>query len=53
MEKPPKTFQELMCNLGFVEKKVTLTDVYGNGILGGGFKYFLFSLLFGKDSQFD
>jgi len=27
MEKPPKTFQELMCNLGFVEKKkVTMTD---------------------------
>ena len=25
----------------------------GKGLLGGGFKYFLFSPLFGEDSQFD
>ena len=28
-------------------------QMYGNFELGGGFKYFLFSPLFGEDSQFD
>ena len=28
-------------------------DNRGKGYLGGGFKYFLFSTLFGEDFQFD
>ena len=34
-----------------VEEKISFWVFFG--ILGGGFKYFLFSPLFGEDSYFD
>ena len=42
--------------MGLFRKHIRLNlsrRIHGTGILGGGFKYFLFSTLFGDDSHFD
>ena len=42
----------MLATMGGLVTKL-LGDAADHAILGGGFKYFLFSPLFGEDSQFD
>ena len=48
----PEQAEEMDTN-GAPKRRSVEVSMSSHGNLGGGFKYFLFSLLFGEDSQFD